>query len=306
MSDLKLVDEFFNEFSSRAKLFYPAIHKNYEKNEVMFGVLAEKMLSWAYNFLGDELWPKTIEGYKAFVADVNRSQMKYEKTEKYINSSYEEVFNNVYDNGEFMEMYHWGVYITTFAWEHHLALHKYFNDNFLDLLPNEELRAIDLGAGSGIWSMFIVDRNNKWQTTAVDISEKSVALTGKFIECNKFSDNIVMKAGDALTFRTDSLNDFGISCFLIEHLENPIDLLKNLHKNLKAGAYAFVTAALTAAEIDHIFEIQKESELITMAEATGFRVISSYSAAPQNYPRKLKFLPRSMAMVLQKKVNTIW
>lgn len=306
MSDLKFVNEFFHEFESRAKLFYPKIHQNYENNETLFGELGEKMLSWAYNFLGDDLWPKTIEGYKKFVADVNRSQMKYEKTEIYTNSSYEEVFKSVYDNSEFMEMYHWGVYITTFAWEHHLELHKYFNENFLDLLPDVELEAIDLGAGSGIWSMFIADRNNKWKTTGVDISEKSVALTSKFIECNNLSNNIVMKADDALTYRTDKLNDFGVSCFLIEHLENPVKLLENLYNNLKPGAYAFVTAALTAAEIDHIFEIKKESELIMMAEDAGFRVLSSYSAAPQNYPRKLKFLPRSMAMVLQKKTNSIW
>jgi 2-polyprenyl-3-methyl-5-hydroxy-6-metoxy-1,4-benzoquinol methylase len=306
MSDFRFVNEFLNEFEFRAKLFYPKIRQNFENNEAFFGELAEKMLSWAYNFLGDDLWPKTIEGYKKFVADVNRSQMKYEKTEEYMNASYEDVFKNVYDNAEFMEMYHWGVYITTFAWEHHLELHKYFNESFLDLFPDEELQAIDLGAGSGIWSMFIADRNNKWKTIAVDISEKSVALTTKFIECNDFSNNIVMKADDALTYKTDELNDFGVSCFLIEHLENPINLLENLNENLKPGAYAFVTAALTAAEIDHIFEIKKESELILMAEKAGFRVISSYSAAPKNHPRKLKFLPRSMGMVLQKKINSIW
>jgi 2-polyprenyl-3-methyl-5-hydroxy-6-metoxy-1,4-benzoquinol methylase len=306
MSDFRFVNEFLNQFESRAKLFYPKINQNFESNEMLFGELGEQMLLWAYNFLGDDLWPKTIDGYKAFVADVNRSQMKYEKTEAYMNASYEEVFKNVYDNAEFMERYHWGVYITTFAWEHHLELHKYFNENFLDLLPDKELQAIDLGTGSGIWSMFIADRNRKWKTTGIDISEKSVALTQKFIECNHFSENITIQSGDALSYKTDELNDFGVSCFLIEHLENPINLLKNLYQNLKPGAYAFVTAALTAAEIDHIFEIKKESDLIVMAEDAGFRVMSSYSAAPKNYPEKLKFLPRSMGMVLQKKTNALW
>lgn len=306
MSNFKLAKSFLNEFEYRAKLFYPSVHQNFKNNEKLFDELGDKMLTWAYNFLGEELWPKTIEGYKVFVADVNRSQMTYEKTEKYMNASYEEVFKNVYDNAEFMEMYHWGVYITTFAWEHHLELHKYFNNSFLDLLPDEELQAIDLGAGSGIWSMFIVDRNNKWKTTGVDISKKSVALTSQFIKSNHFSHNIEMKVDDALTYKTDKLNDFGVSCFLIEHLEKPLILLENLYRNLKPGAYAFVTAALTAAEIDHIFEIKQESELILMAEEAGFRVISSYSAAPRNYPKKLKFLPRSMGMVLQKKENLIW
>lgn len=306
MSEIRFVNDFFHEFKSHAKLFYPKIYQNYENNELLFSELGEKMLSWAYNFLGDNLWPITISGYKRFVVDVTRSQILYEKTGHYANSSYDEVFKNVYNNAEFMEMYHWGVYITTFAWDHHLALHKYFNESFLSLLPDEELQAIDLGAGSGIWSMFIADRNKKWKTTGVDISEKSVALTSKFITCNKFTSNIVMKVGNALTYKTDQLNDFGLSCFLIEHLENPIDLLKNLQANLKPGAFAFVTAALTAAEIDHIFEIKKESELIVMAENAGFRVISSYCAAPKDHPIKSTYLPRSMGMVLQKRVNATW
>lgn len=93
---------------------------------------------------------------------------------------------------------------------------------------------------------------------------------------------------------------------MIEHLEDPLSLLKNLNANLKQKGVAFVTAALTAAEIDHIYEIKKESELIKLAEDAGFRVLSSFSAAPSGYPAKMKFLPRSMAMILQKKDGDIW
>ena len=67
---------------------------------------------------------------------------------------------------------------------------------------------------------------------------------------------------DATTYRTKELNDFGISCFLIEHLEDPLSLLRNLNANLKRKGVAFVTAALTAAETDHIFEI-KSINIIT-------------------------------------------
>ena len=62
----------------------------------------------------------------------------------------------------------------------------------------------------------------------------------------------------------------------------------------------------TAAEIDHITEFRRESELVLMAETAGFRVESIFSSAPLDYPRSFHFLPRSMAMVLQKKKNEHW
>lgn len=111
--------------------------------------------------------------------------------------------------------------------------------------------------------------------------------------------------GDALEYR-NSEADAGISCFLLEHLENPSALLDNLAANLKPRAYAFVTGALTAAEVDHIAEFRNESELIAMAEAAGFRVVAMTSASPAVYPNSMRFLPRAMAMVLQRRDNDIW
>ena len=67
-----------------------------------------------------------------------------------------------------------------------------------------------------------------------------------------------------------------------------------------------MTGALTAAESDHITEFRRESEIVVMAEEAGFRVESTFSGAPTGYPRDFRFLPRSMALVLQKKQNDNW
>ncbi len=76
--------------------------------------------------------------------------------------------------------------------------------------------------------------------------------------------------------------------------------------NLETKAYAFITAALTAAETDHISEFRRESEIVLMAEEAGFRVVSMYSAAPPSHPDSHRFLPRSLALILQKRKNDIW
>ena len=97
-----------------------------------------------------------------------------------------------------------------------------------------------------------------------------------------------------------------ICCFLVEHLEQPTELFTAMGHVTKPGALVFFTGALTAAQVDHIYEFRTESELIVLAEQSGFRVLESRSVAPARTLKKAKFLPRSIALILQKKSHALW
>jgi hypothetical protein len=89
-------------------------------------------------------------------------------------------------------------------------------------------------------------------------------------------------------------------------LEEPQRLLAGLANALQEGAYAFVTCALTAAEIDHICEMKHEHEIARMVYDAGFRLIKLFSASPTPFPQDRYYLPRSVALILQKRHNEIW
>ena len=72
------------------------------------------------------------------------------------------------------------------------------------------------------------------------------------------------------------------------------------------GGKAFLTGALTAAQIDHIYEFRYESEFVALAEHHGFRVLEMRSAGPTRTLRGARFLPRSAALILQKRVYDNW
>lgn len=75
---------------------------------------------------------------------------------------------------------------------------------------------------------------------------------------------------------------------------------------LKPHGTAFITGALTAAQIDHIYEFRNESELVLMCEANGLRVTEMLSVAPRRTLPNARFLPRSIALIVQKRKNEIW
>jgi 2-polyprenyl-3-methyl-5-hydroxy-6-metoxy-1,4-benzoquinol methylase len=263
------------------------------------------MARWAESYLGPGFERVLADGYQAFVLDVNRSQAEYERAGRYRHSAYDEVRAAVYDNPEYMERYHWGVYVTTFAWEHHLRLYRFFRDYFLEILPPEG-EMLELGAGSGIWAMLALLRRPAWRVRGVDISATSVSHANGFVQANGMAERISCERADAVTHRRPEPADSVMSCFLLEHLERPEELIESLSHNLKTGGHAFVTAALSAAERDHIYEMRRESEVILLAEERGFRIVSLYSASPREHPGTSTFLPRSAAFVMQKRRNDVW
>lgn len=300
------VDVFLAELNNNAKAYSKQVIDTRDSWGTFFYEEAEQLLSMAHASLGDS-WPQTlIQGYISFVIDVNKSQLIYEKDNKYKYARFDEVKNETYKSDAFMAKYHWGVFVTTFAWGHHLRLIKFFQQQFLPYLKEEAGELVDLGAGSGVWHQMFLRHRHNWQVHSVDISPYSVDWAQRMAIGINTANKVTYQLGDALTYSRDKLFDAAISCFLAEHLEDPSQLFTNLANNLKTHGYAFVTCAITAAEIDHIFEFKSESEPIHLAQNAGFRVIATLSAAPDRVPIHSKYLPRSMALVLQKKQGVIW
>lgn len=300
------LETFLEHLARDRGMYFPAVERTREQQPADFEALGSVMADWAAAFLEDEFPRALVDGYVSFVTDVNRSQMRYERAGHYRNRSYAEVNEAVYGNPEHMKYYHWGVYVTTFAWEHHLRIHRFFMDYFLPLLDPAGGRLLDLGSGSGIWSSLVLRSLPAWRSVGVDISETSVGLSSRMAGVTGLDGRAVFRVDDALEYREAEPFDAAVSCFLLEHLERPEALFASVARNLEARSYAFMTGALTAAEVDHIAEFRRESELVRCAEEAGFRVVATLSASPSTYPADYRFLPRSMAMVLQKRRNEVW
>jgi ubiquinone/menaquinone biosynthesis C-methylase UbiE len=296
-----------NEIKRYNPIYWKQINRTLNEYPQLFYELAEPLVNYAESILGENWASELASGYIAFVNEVNRAQSIYEREGKYQHSSFDEVAKLTYLSKEFMRDYHWGVYVTTFAWKHHLLLNDFFNRMFLrNLECKKDGFLVDLGTGSGVWLSLSLRRLQGWKAAGVDISPTSVAWANALLKAADLSGNSRVTEEDALLFHPNTQADAVISCFLLEHLEVPGALLQNIYRVLKPGASAFVCGALTAAEIDHIYEFRRESELIRLAEENGFRVVASFSSSPQGISLERRYLPRSMAMVLEKRRGEWW
>lgn len=304
-------ETFLSELKKSSPLLYKSVEEAKNNAPELFGLLSERMLLWYSNYSGKEDYQQLIKGYTFFTLEVNRSQALYERNRSYKHKHLHEVVDATYANDSFMLLYHWGVYVTTFAWSHHLEIYDFFAKHFINTLRTRVDKisnqlVFDFGCGSGIWSLLLASELPSLKLFSIDISKKSISLANQFIYANGYSSRIAVALEDANTFVHKELGSAAICCFLLEHLEKPSNVLDNICKNLQDGGFLYLTAALTAAEIDHIYELKSESQLILLLEQSGFRVIHMYSSAPSSHSRRNHYLPRSVAIIAQKRHNQIW
>ncbi|TVQ81938.1 MAG: methyltransferase domain-containing protein [Flavobacteriales bacterium] len=299
-------------FLSRIKLdniiLSKRLYKEFNSENVQSQLLlAEQMLVWAKDILGSKYLEMLSKGYVAFSSEVNKAQARYEIEKSYQYDSFEEVSNITYHSKEFMELYHWGVYSTTFLWKHHFLLYEFYKKYFISNLKHKSPGTIyDFGTGSGIWLTLSLNSLPSWKGEGIDISPTSSKWAKQLSIAAKTNERTTIHVQNALNFRPPTLAQAAMSCFLLEHLEYPNKLLQTIYDSVEEGATVFITAAITAAEIDHIYEFKTESELVNLCEQSGFRVIATFSASPSDFPSNRIYLPRSMALIITKKKSVFW
>jgi ubiquinone/menaquinone biosynthesis C-methylase UbiE len=104
---------------------------------------------------------------------------------------------------------------------------------------------LEAGCGVGAQTVTLAKNSPEAKITSIDISEESVAEAKKRVEKEGFS-NVCFQQGDIfnLPFEPKSF-DHVFVCFVLEHLEKPVDALTILGTLLKPGG------SITVIEGDH-------------------------------------------------------
>lgn len=271
-----------------------------------FPAIADMYLTWLLQARGDDGLHQSVDAFVQFTTDVNLAQARYEAEGAYQHQSFAEVNSIHYSQDSQMQGYLWGIYLTNFLWAHHFEICLFFKDRFLDRIGNAE-HLIEIAPGHGGWGAWALHALPDASLRGFDISPTSIQIASSVMRAAGYGDRAEYEEKDAmdLTDLAPNCADAGISSFLIEHLEEPAQLFNVINHLLKPGGLYFVTGALTAAQIDHIYEFRKESELVALAEASGLRVLETLSANPKRLFPAARFVPRSMALLVQKPARSI-
>jgi SAM-dependent methyltransferase len=269
-----------------------------------FDAIAEMFLGWLAKARGEGGIPLAVDAFVQFTTDVNLAQARYEAAGHYQNNSFAEVYASHYSQDEVMSGYLWGIYLTNFLWAHHTEISVFYRDYFLTKLSPSS-RLVEIAPGHGGWGVWALTVLPEARLQGFDVSRSSIEIATSVSQSAGCGDRAVYVQRDALSLQqmASQCADGVICSFLVEHLEKPEQLFAVVHHLLKPGSLGFVTGALTAAQVDHIYEFRYESELLRLCEAHGLRVLSTLSVGPRRRLPNARFLPRSMALIVQKRIG---
>lgn len=272
-----------------------------------FDQYADLFLGWAEGAFGRGTIERMADAFVRFSMDVNFAQARYEMAGHYEHKSYEECEESVYLQPATMSDYLAGIYLTNFLWAHHMEISLFFEQRFLPALP-PTARIAEIAPGHGGWGLWALHATEGTQLDAFDISPSAIEMASRLASAAGLQDRARYTLQDALLIEAATVEpwDACICSFLIEHFEQPDRLLEVIAGMLRPKGKAFLTAALTAAQVDHIFEFRRESELVLLAEQHGLRVLDMRSVGPSRTLPNAQFLPRSAALILQKRTGDSW
>lgn len=302
-----LVEELLADIASRHPRNARGVQEARELDPARFDATAERYLGWLRQARGDGWLQRSVDAFAQFSGEVIYEQARYEAAGRYLHTSFAEAHADVYSQRQVMDDYLWGVYLTNFLWAHHMDIMRFFQDRFLAPLP-DGAHVVEIAPGHGGWGVWALHARPDATLEGYDISPSSIAIASSIAAAAGVSERATYTLRNALDLAAmpEASADAVICSFLIEHLEQPELLLAVIGRILKPGGTAFITGALTAAQIDHIYEFRRESELVVLAEQHGLRVRETLSVAPRRILPKAKLLPRSMALAVTRRSHEDW
>jgi 2-polyprenyl-3-methyl-5-hydroxy-6-metoxy-1,4-benzoquinol methylase len=263
---------------------YPNFADAWTRAAVEFGDQWESELSVTIERafgMDDTGWSLAVDGYAEFCTDALRSQVFFEHKGHYKASSYADVSQACYHNAEFMfRSYLPGMLLSHYVWPHHHRMLQWFRS--LSHQLNIKTFA-EVGTGCGMYSKEALRLFVDSTGVGYDISPHSLLFTKRLTEQFGMDGRYETKVQDIIA-EPPVQSDLVICQEVLEHLEDPALFCRSLFRMTKPGGYGYITAAINAAHVDHIYLYHTVAEVIEQIKAAGFEVLATHSELA--YPGK--------------------
>jgi 2-polyprenyl-3-methyl-5-hydroxy-6-metoxy-1,4-benzoquinol methylase len=220
------------------------------------------------------------EAYDTILRDTVREQIFFRRHGRYRYSRYDEVAASVYMNDDYMSRYMVGLAVTTYLWPNHLAIHRFFREELRHAPSGDYL---EIGPGHGVFFMAAARSRRFGHCLGVDLSPTSVEMTRSLIASSHFGDfhDYEIRQADFLgaplplgAFQAVVMGE------VLEHVERPDLFMRRIHDLAAPGAFVFVTTAINAPAIDHIYLFDSPDAVRDLVRQAGFSIhgeqISAY------------------------------
>lgn len=231
--------------------------------------------------------------------DMQELYQQFLQTEQYPNTSFEEVRQAIYEQPEIMDYHMHGLTLAQFLWPDQYERFHFYSENLKSHAPNVK-NYLEIGAGHGLYLQESVRiLGDRVHYDVVDISPTSIALSRNLLR----DERINFMLADVFDLNPETKYDLIIMGELIEHLEDPLAMLKKAKDLLTETGVIYVTTPANAPMIDHIYLFRDEAEIQALLKTAGLNILDESIMYADNMSKEIaeRFkLPMMYAAFLSK------
>jgi ubiquinone/menaquinone biosynthesis C-methylase UbiE len=112
---------------------------------------------------------------------------------------------------------------------------------------SKQSRILEVGCGVGAQTAILLERFPNLKIQGIDASSKQIARAKKFFQKHPARGRVRLDVGDALNMPYDE-NEFdgAFVCWFLEHVQKPIEILRETRRTLKPGSVIYCSEVLNA------------------------------------------------------------
>jgi 2-polyprenyl-3-methyl-5-hydroxy-6-metoxy-1,4-benzoquinol methylase len=235
----------------------------------------EEFLGIYAPFLASEgVSPEALaDGYLEMVDQMLAYRLEFLRTGEYPSKDQASALAKVYSDGVLMTQYMFGVALSLFLWEHHYRMLKFYIDAVEKEKPEGSF--LEVGCGHGYFLLELLKRSSRdCLADAVDISATSIALAKGILASvdGAMRRRVSFFNMDLAKFAPEKKYSFITMGEVLEHVDDPLALLKRLRDLVSEGGTIFVTTCANCPSIDHVHHFHTIQEIRDMIALAGLRI----------------------------------
>lgn len=254
----------------------------FRDDEPAFLQRTEGFAELALRNVGDSL-SRYVEDYRWMCERFLEEEFFFQREGRYRLSTFQEAYDEVYSDLEYMSRYVRGILISQIIWDPHARAFDAFREEFLPSLP-QDASYLEVGPGHGFFLYFASQQSNIARMEAWDVSQASIQETKKALSKLGVTRDISIVEQDVLKAPSRHEEfDGAVISEVLEHLERPDLALQSLHAALKPGGRIFINAPINSPAPDHIYLWRSTEEFAAFVEAQGFRILVAHNLPVTGY-----------------------
>lgn len=229
-----------------------------------------------------------LDCYLKLSARMAHERMEFLRSGRYASSSFADVEQQIYLNPEVFEYHMHGLVFAQFFWPEQSARFQFFCQHIEKELVKGG-RYLEIGGGHALYILEAMRRSPaNTRFSLLDISPSSMELAKGIAR----DEPIEFRLMNIFDYPIKEKFEFITMGEVIEHVEDPLSLLRRVRNLLAPGGGAFISAPTNSATIDHIYLFSSTDEIRAMLEAANFRIVREATRVAENMSeeraRKLK------------------